>query len=69
MLRVVVETCDAGMAANVGGRVDCSVRTFDIEAPELEAYLREFTDAGKQGQMYWHRRAVGVEVLPNKEGG
>ena len=56
MIRVVVETCDAGMAANVGGSVHRTLRTFDIEAPELEAFLRE--------RMYTtsHRQVIGVEL-------
>lgn len=60
MLRIVVETCDAGMAANVGGSVHRSVRTFDIEAPELEAFLGERLPSTS------HRQIVGVEVLEAK---
>ena len=71
MLRVVVETCDAGMAAHVGGSVEKQVRTFDIDVPELDAFLREYTKAveaakdADTGGLYWHRQVVGVEVLPD----
>jgi hypothetical protein len=33
-----------GMAANVGGSVNSTVKTFDIESPELEKFLREKQD-------------------------
>lgn len=56
MIRVVVQTNDAGMAANVGGSVHTTIRTFDIEAPELEAYLREPMGT------YAHRQVLGVET-------
>jgi hypothetical protein len=59
MLRVVVQTCDAAMPANVGGgQVHSSVRTFDIRAPELEEFL-----TARLGSCA-HRQIVGVECLP-----
>ena len=57
MIRVIVETCDAQMAANVGGSVHTTFRTFDIEAPELDRFLRE--NLGLQ----CHRQVTGVELL------
>lgn len=60
-LRVIVETCDAGMAANVGGSVHRTLRTFDIEAPELEAFLRERFSISP-APSYCHRQVIGVEV-------
>ena len=63
MIRVVVETCDAGMAANVGGSVHTSIRTFDIEAPELEKFLR--ANMGTYG----HRHVTGVECLSDSGDG
>lgn len=57
MIRVIVRTDEASMAANVGGAVNTTWRTFDIEAPELEAYLRE--NVGTYGQ----RQCRGVELL------
>jgi len=66
MLRVVVETCDASMYLNTGkGNVDRSLKTFDIEAPQLEAFLRMFSDLTVEAQRYWHRRVIGIEVLPD----
>ena len=53
MLRIIVETCNAGMAANVGGSVERSLRTFDIdwqksgaisELKELETFLADGPD-------------------------
>jgi len=59
MLRVIVRTDDAAMAANVGGNVLTSVKTIDIDAPQLEAYLRE-----KLGT-YSQRQVIAVELLEN----
>lgn len=56
MLRVIVRTDDAGMACNVGGAVNSSFKTFDISAPEVEAFLR-----ASQGT-YGQRQVVGVEI-------
>ncbi len=58
MIRVVVRTQDAAMAVNVGGdaHAHVTVRTFDVDAPELEAHLRS-------GGAYTERGIVGIEVL------
>ena len=69
MIRVVVKTCDFGDAANIGGPVVDSIKSFDIEAPELEAHLTEWetqrnlATSGKKN-LWWNRTCVGVEVLP-----
>lgn len=39
MIRIIVHVADAGMAANVGGPVTETFRTFDIEHAELEKLL------------------------------
>ncbi len=62
MIRIIVETCDAGIAANVGGSVETTFRTFDVILPELEAFLRQ--PEGPPKWSYSHRRVKGVEVLP-----
>jgi hypothetical protein len=67
-LRIIVRTDDAGMVANVG--FDCvlsELKTFDIDAPELEAFLREYTGRSKTGTCFWHRQVIGVDVLPAPE--
>lgn len=65
MIRVAVQTSDAGMAVNVVGHVQMEVKTFDIEAPELERYLRDYEDARKRGEAtYWSRCVTGIEILP-----
>jgi hypothetical protein len=61
MLRIICRTDDAGMAANVGGSVCTEHRTFDVELPELEAWLRE-----PQGT-YGHRQVTGVELVGSLE--
>lgn len=58
MLRVIVRTDGAGMAANVGGSVLTDFRTFDVDLPEIEALLREPLDN------FTHRQIVGVELIP-----
>lgn len=58
-LRLIVRTDDAGMAAHVGGDVLTRWRTFEIEAPELELFLRAERDTS-----LCHRQVVGVELLP-----
>lgn len=67
MIRIIVETCDATKTVHVGGSIYRSITTFDIESAELEAFLREFTDIGLEGQRYWHRNVIGAEVLPIKQ--
>jgi hypothetical protein len=57
MIRLICFEADAGMAANVGGPVRITRKTFDIEAPEMEAWLRE------EGS-YINRGFEGIEVLP-----
>ena len=59
MIRIIVRAKDAGAAAHVGGPVDVTHATFDVEAPTLEAFLR-----AKDGDPYCHREIVGAEVLP-----
>ena len=56
-IRIIVQTCDASMAANVGGPVDTSFNTFDIEAPELEEFLR--SNRPRLGL----RQVIGAELL------
>jgi hypothetical protein len=61
MIRIVVQEAEAGMAANVGGPVQIKYRTFDVNLPELEAYLRE---PKEQKLTYTDRQVSGVELLP-----
>jgi len=60
MIRVLVRTDDAAMASNVGGSVETTFRTFDIDAPDLESFLRE--PDKWTGTKYAHRQVVGVEL-------
>jgi hypothetical protein len=50
------------MAANVGGTVERTVKTFDVDVPAVESYLREYADLPK-ANLYWHRQIVAVEIL------
>lgn len=56
MIRLIVREDNCGMAANVGGDIHTTYKTFDVQLPELEAYLRE--------KATWaERRLVGAELL------
>ena len=57
MLRVIVQSDNAGMAANVGGHVLTTYETFLIDAPILEEFVSR--DLGNYG----HRQVVGVELV------
>jgi hypothetical protein len=61
MLRIIVRTDDAGMAANVGGAVLSNFATFDVDLPEVEKCVRD--GDGK----YCHSQVVGVELLPEAQ--
>jgi hypothetical protein len=61
VIRIIVLTDDAGMAANVGGHVETSWKTFDVDLPEVEAFLREPLRANWK---YTSRQVKGVEVIP-----
>lgn len=61
MLRIIVRTDDAGMAANCGGAVETTFRTFEIDCPELEAFLRE---PAEKRWTYAQRQAIGIELPP-----
>jgi hypothetical protein len=58
MIRIVVQTNDAGMAANVGGDVLRGIRTFDIDAPALEAFLKRYEEG-----MYSNAHVIGAEII------
>lgn len=58
MIRLVMRQDDMGHAANSGGPVVTEYKTFDIEAPQVETWLRE------NSGLYMQRQLVGIEVLP-----
>lgn len=58
MIRIVVQVTDAGMAAHIGGPVQTWCKTFDVEVPELEAFL-----AKDPNNTYREKSVVGIEVL------
>ena len=59
-ITIIVRTDAASMAAHVGGAVETTLRTFTIEAPELEAFLREPKDKNWE---YTIRQVIGIEEL------
>ena len=69
MIRIIVETCDAGMAANTnGGTVLRTFRTFDLafDKPHTITVLRDLEDflhAGNQAHSYIQRQVQGVELI------
>lgn len=59
MIRIIVREQDASKAANCGGSTEIEYRTFEIEAPALEAYLRE---SRQPNWTYVTREIVGSEL-------
>ena len=59
MLRIICVQSDCAAAANVGGPVEVSHKTFDIECDAAEEWLKEVRQAS-----YVNRSVAGVEVLP-----
>ncbi len=55
LVRLVIEGCNAGMAANVGGTVARSVRVFDIDITD------EAVEMLRPGP-YYHGNVVGIEL-------
>ena len=55
MLRLILETTDAGAAAHVGGPVEVHHYTYDVNCPVLEAALRE-------KRYYGSARVIGASV-------
>lgn len=62
MIRIIVQHADRAAAANVGGPVDLSIKTFVIDAPELEAYLKAC-----QLNAFTHRQIIGWEATPHAD--
>lgn len=61
MIRIIIRTDDANMAAHVQGAcIETEFRTFDIEVPEIEAFMNQ---PRTEKWQYVSRTIVGVEVL------
>ena len=56
MIRIVVHVSDAGMAAHVGGPVQTWIKSFEVDAPDLEAFM------SSQDNPYREKHIVGVEL-------
>lgn len=61
MIRLIARSADRGAAANVGGPVDTEYKTFDVDLPEVEAWLLK-----NSGKYLWSE-IVGAEII-KKEG-
>jgi hypothetical protein len=57
MIRIVCHEADAEMAGNVGGPVQQSYKTFDVDLPNVEAWLESVSG------IYKRRQVVGIEIL------
>ncbi len=59
MLRIIIRTEHNGAACHVQGAVsEHEFKTFDIDLPEIEKYLREFE---KRPNSYSTREVIGIE--------
>lgn len=61
MLRIITREQDSNDAAHIGGETEITYRTFDAEAPEVEAWLRQ-KDLG-----YVSRTVIGIELVEGKQ--
>jgi len=57
VIRLICRESDVGAAANVCGPVNVTYKTFDLDLPEVEAWLRKT-------EMYIAREMVAAELLP-----
>ena len=60
-IRVIVQVEDWSQMVHVGGTLNTSYRTYDIEAEELERYVYDKTDGLES------RRIIGVELITTKD--
>lgn len=58
MIRIVCRETDVGDHVHTGGPVHVSHRTFDVDAPAVQAWLQTDPEA-----KYTTREVVGVEVV------
>lgn len=66
MLRIIIRTTDAGTAAHLGGpgtQIDVSFKTFDVSAPDVEDFLRQWNRPGS----HIDRVVIGVEILDDEQ--
>lgn len=69
-LQIVVQDCDMSHYLHAGGEVVRNARVFTIEAPELEAFLRQHRDAQAKAQEKrsgwpdFTRQVISVEPTP-----
>lgn len=64
MLRLIIRTDDAHMAANAGGAVLTTYQTFDVDLPDVERALR---DGGRNEGSFRHRQLVGCELIEERQ--
>lgn len=59
MLRIICRDTDATEVVHANGQYHVRYRTFDVELPEVEAYLARVA-------LYGHRAIMGAEIIPPK---
>lgn len=64
MIRIICTEVCRGNAAHVGGPPEVTCKTFDVEVPEVEQWLRE---PKVMNDHYTDRTITGYEVLEVKE--
>lgn len=64
MIRLIVRIDDATMAANVGGSVHTTYRTFEIDHPEIESMLRA---SGEKPNRFVYATLSGAAIDDEKE--
>lgn len=66
MIRLICRETDCGAAANVGGPVEVSHKTFEIDIPVVEQWLREHIG---ESFSYYTRSIVGFEFIEQRTPG
>jgi hypothetical protein len=60
VIRIICSETDAGVAANVGGPVTVTYKTFVVDIAQLEEWLKEPT---AKKWTYTERRVHGIELI------
>lgn len=59
MIRIILQTNDYGDSGHVGGPPHITVKTFDLEHPEIEEMLSK--------RQWEHTNVIGIQVIDKKD--
>lgn len=61
MIRLIIEVSNFGAAANLGGPVDVGYKTFDVDLPDVERFLKNNTST------YSSATLKGIEIIGREQ--